>query len=92
MYVSFSYCSRLQKEWIRLTHLTIAKLHDNLGQKANLTLKGVVGTIIKDYFTRLTKLKRALFEASPFEKLLGMHVPNGDPLLVRLMMLHEVWS
>nr|KAJ0203628.1 hypothetical protein LSAT_V11C500288840 [Lactuca sativa] len=52
----------------------------------------VVGTIIKDYFSRLSQSQRALFEASPFGRFLGMHVPNGNPLLVHLMMLHEVRS
>ncbi|CAI9302207.1 unnamed protein product [Lactuca saligna] len=66
--------------------------HDDLDRKADLTLKGVVGTIIKDYFPRLTQSQRVLFEAFPFGRFIGMHVPYGDPLLVHLMMLDEVRS
>nr|KAJ0191876.1 hypothetical protein LSAT_V11C800395570 [Lactuca sativa] len=68
------------------------KMHDDLEQKVNLILKGVVGIIIKDYFLRLTQSQRTLFEASPFGRFLGMHVSNGDPVLVHLMMLYEVRS
>ncbi|CAI9301271.1 unnamed protein product [Lactuca saligna] len=64
--------------------------HLDLNQKADLTLKGVVGTIINKYFPRLTQSQRQLFEASLFGILLGMHIPHGDSLLVHLMMLHEV--
>ncbi|CAI9274112.1 unnamed protein product [Lactuca saligna] len=66
--------------------------HKDLNQKAELTLKGVVGTIIKKYFPRLTQSQRVLFEASPFGIFLGMHIPSGDPLLVYMMMLYEVRS
>nr|KAJ0217896.1 hypothetical protein LSAT_V11C300137520 [Lactuca sativa] len=52
----------------------------------------MVDTIIKDYFPRLTQSQRVLFEAFPFGRFSGMHVPHGDPLLVYLMMLHEVRS
>ncbi|XP_052620053.1 uncharacterized protein LOC128126353 [Lactuca sativa] len=52
----------------------------------------MVGTIIKDNFPRLTQSQRVLFEASPFGKFLGMHIPHGGPLLVHFMMLHEVMS
>nr|KAJ0200142.1 hypothetical protein LSAT_V11C600323580 [Lactuca sativa] len=69
-----------------------SELRDNLNQKADLTLKDMVGTIIKDYFSRLAQSQRVLFEASPFGRFLGMHVPHGDPLLVHLMMLYEVRS
>ncbi|CAI9276818.1 unnamed protein product [Lactuca saligna] len=65
---------------------------DDLQEKVDLTLKSVVGTIIKDYFPRLSQLQRTLFEALPFGRFLGMHVHNCDPLIVHLMMLHEVWS
>nr|KAJ0207481.1 hypothetical protein LSAT_V11C500294120 [Lactuca sativa]KAJ0208175.1 hypothetical protein LSAT_V11C500294110 [Lactuca sativa] len=66
--------------------------HNDLNQKEDLTLKGMVGTIIKDNFPRLTQSQRVLFEASPFGKFLGMHIPHGGPLLVHFMMLHEVMS
>nr|KAJ0214241.1 hypothetical protein LSAT_V11C400169630 [Lactuca sativa] len=48
--------------------------------------------MIKNYFPRLTQSQRVLFEASPFGIFLGMHIPHGDPLLVHMMMLHEVRS
>nr|KAJ0226188.1 hypothetical protein LSAT_V11C100049020 [Lactuca sativa] len=66
--------------------------HEDLNQKAELTLKGMVGTMIKKYFPRLTQSQRVLFEASPFGIFLGMHIPHGDPLLVHMMMLYEVRS
>nr|KAJ0189051.1 hypothetical protein LSAT_V11C800427400 [Lactuca sativa] len=72
--------------------LFLPRNYDDLNQKADLTLKGVVGTIIKDYFLRLTQSQRLLFKASPFGKFLGIHIPHGDPLLVHLMMLYEVKS
>nr|KAJ0192302.1 hypothetical protein LSAT_V11C800449240 [Lactuca sativa] len=46
--------------------------------------------MIKKYFPRLTQSQRVLFEASPFGIFLGMHIPHGDPLLVHIMMLHEL--
>ncbi|XP_052619940.1 uncharacterized protein LOC128126210 [Lactuca sativa] len=64
--------------------------HEDLNKKVKLTLKGVVGTIIKKYFPRLTQSQRVLFEASPFGIFLGMHIPHGDPLLVHMIMFHEV--
>nr|KAJ0217307.1 hypothetical protein LSAT_V11C300133390 [Lactuca sativa] len=48
--------------------------------------------MIKKYFPRLTQSQRVLFEASPFGIFLGMHIPHGDPLLVHMMMLHEIRS
>ena len=33
-----------------------------------------------------------MFKAGPFGQFIGMHIPNGDPLLIHLMMLHEVRS
>nr|KAJ0200019.1 hypothetical protein LSAT_V11C600335310 [Lactuca sativa] len=66
--------------------------HNDLEQKVDLTLKNVVDTIIKDYFLQLTQSQQTLFEAPPFGRFLGMHVPNSDPLLVYLMVLHEVRS
>ncbi|CAI9294167.1 unnamed protein product [Lactuca saligna] len=69
---------------------SLGSRHLDLNQKADLTLKGVVGTIINKYFPRLTQSQRQLFEASPFGIFLGMHIPHGDPLFVHLMMLHEV--
>ncbi|CAI9272394.1 unnamed protein product [Lactuca saligna] len=66
--------------------------HLDLNQKVDLTLKGVVGTVIKDYFSRLTQSQRQLFTTSPFGIFLGMDISHGDPLLVHLMMLHEVRS
>nr|KAJ0215866.1 hypothetical protein LSAT_V11C300106230 [Lactuca sativa] len=66
--------------------------HDDLDQKSDLTLKGMIGTIFKDYFPRLTESQRVLFEALSFGRLLGMHIPHGDPLLVHLIMLHELRS
>nr|KAJ0200131.1 hypothetical protein LSAT_V11C600330510 [Lactuca sativa] len=65
------------------------KMHDDLEQKVDLTLKCMVDAIIKDYFSRLTQSQLALFEASPFGRFLAIH---GDPLLVHLIMLHEVQS
>nr|KAJ0190074.1 hypothetical protein LSAT_V11C800453180 [Lactuca sativa] len=66
--------------------------HEDLNQKAELTLKDVVATMIKKYFPRLKLSQRVLFEASPFAIFLGMHIPHGDPLLVHMMMLHEIRS
>ncbi|CAH1442700.1 unnamed protein product [Lactuca virosa] len=48
-------------------------LHEDLNQKADLTLKGVVGTIIKDYFLRLTQSQRGLH---------GRDVKTGIPAAV----------
>ena len=53
-------------------------------------MKDVVATMIKKYFPRLKLSQRVLFEASPFAIFLGMHIPHGDPLLVHMMMLHEI--
>ena len=55
-------------------------------------MKDVVATMIKKYFPRLKLSQRVLFEASPFAIFLGMHIPHGDPLLVHMMMLHEIRS
>ncbi|KAL7609966.1 hypothetical protein Lser_V15G10053 [Lactuca serriola] len=74
-----------------MTH-NLRGMHDDLDQKSDLTLKGMIGTIFKDYFSRLTESQRVLFEASSFGRLLGMHIPHSDPLLVHLIMLHEVRS
>nr|KAJ0219853.1 hypothetical protein LSAT_V11C200070430 [Lactuca sativa] len=67
-------------------------MHEDLKQKAELTLKGVVGIIIKKYFPHLAQSQRVLFEDSPCGIFLGMHIPHGDPLLVNTMMLHEIFE
>ena len=64
--------------------------HYNRGIKADLTLKAVIGTVIKECFPRLNSTQRELFARGPFGSFLDMPKPNGDPLLVHTMMLHEV--
>ena len=63
--------------------------HYNQLFKAELTLKAVIGTVIEDFFPRLTSSQRELFGSGPFGQFLNMPIPNGDPLIVHAMMLQE---
>nr|KAJ0217761.1 hypothetical protein LSAT_V11C300137010 [Lactuca sativa] len=81
-----------QNDMIDQSYVSVEVKHKDRNQKADLTLKGVVDTIIKDDFPRLTQSQRLLFEASPFGIFLGIHILHGDLLLLHLMMLHKIRS
>ncbi|KAL4587546.1 hypothetical protein LXL04_000417 [Taraxacum kok-saghyz] len=63
--------------------------HYNRTFKAELTLKAVIGTVIEDFFPRLTSSQRELFGSGSFGQFLNMPIPNGDPLIIHAMMLQE---
>ncbi|KAL4592377.1 hypothetical protein LXL04_005369 [Taraxacum kok-saghyz] len=63
--------------------------HHNQLFKAELTLKGVIGTVIEELFPRLTSSQRELFGSGPFGQFLNMPIPNGDPAIIHAMMLQE---
>ena len=58
--------------------------------KADLTLKSALGTVMNENLPRLTPRQREIFKATPFGSFLEMAAPNGDPLVMHMMMLHEV--
>ncbi|KAL4562297.1 hypothetical protein LXL04_034497 [Taraxacum kok-saghyz] len=63
--------------------------HYNRTFKAELTLKAVIRTVIRQCFPRFNSTQRQLFASGPFGQFLDMPIPNGDPLLIHAMMLHE---
>ncbi|KAL4591584.1 hypothetical protein LXL04_004553 [Taraxacum kok-saghyz] len=67
----------------------LGSLHYNRTFKAELTVKAVIGTIINECFPRFTSTQQQLFASGPFGQFLDMLIPNGDPLLIHAMMLHE---
>nr|KAJ0195200.1 hypothetical protein LSAT_V11C700374520 [Lactuca sativa] len=60
------------------------------GWPAQLTCKGVVGTVLRKFIPKLKSRRLELFQETPFGIFIGMPTPNGDSMLCHLMMLHEV--
>ncbi|CAI9286758.1 unnamed protein product [Lactuca saligna] len=60
------------------------------GWPAELTFKGVVGTVLRKFIPKLNSRRLELFRETPFGIFIGMPTLNGDTMLCHLMMLHEV--
>ena len=55
-------------------------------------MKAVIRIVVRDCFPKLSIRQKELFRTGAFGQFMDIPTPNGDPLLVHTMMLHEVRS